>query len=318
MMTATAPALHQAARPLAGILLAAAAALAFALADVGMKHLTARYPVPVIAAVRYVVSLGILLVFLGPRLGSGLWRTQRTGLVLARGLVLASASLTMGLALSVLPVGETIAIMYLSPFLVMLLAMPLLGERVGPAAWIAAVVGFSGVLLIVRPGTGLDPFGVVMALVNAGLATAYQLTSRTLARTETMPAMLFNSMLVGTVVFCPLALASPGVTIPPLADLGLMALLGATALTGHALFTAAYREAPASLLAPISYVHLFWAGGLGWLVFGHVPDGWSLLGIVMVGGGGIAIALRAHLDRRAAGRIPVMPPSPAPPAEPER
>ena len=172
------------AQPLKGILLVVLATLAFALADVVTKQQTMRHPVSVVVAVRYLVNLGLLTLFLGPRLGSGLWRTDRRWLVFVRGLCLALASLTMGLALRLMPVGETVAIVYLSPFAVMLLAIPLLGERVGAAGWTGAAVGFLGVLLIVRPGGGLDPLGVAFALVNAGFATAYHLLTRHLAGSE--------------------------------------------------------------------------------------------------------------------------------------
>ena len=132
------------------------ATLAFAMADVITKQQAMRHPVSVVVAVRYLVNLGLLSLLLGPQLGSGLWRTNRRALVFVRGLCLALASLTMGLALRLMPVGETVAIVYLSPFAVMLLAIPLLGERVGPLGWTCAAVGFLGVLLIVRPGGGLD------------------------------------------------------------------------------------------------------------------------------------------------------------------
>ena len=269
-------------RPLFGILLIVFATLAFAAGDVVTKHLAATQPVAVIYAVRYLINVALLTVFLGPRLGVRLWRVERRWLVFVRGLCLALASYTLGLALRVMPVGETIAIIYLAPFAVMLLAIPLLGERVGPVGWIGASVGFAGVLLIVRPGGGLDPLGVTFALINAGLGTAYHLLTRKLARSESTVALLYQTAIVGSVFFCILSLgALEGLNLG-LVDFALMALLGLLATLGHFLFTAAYREAPASLLAPINYLHLVWAGGLGLLVFGHLPDAVSLVGMALV------------------------------------
>ena len=193
-------------------------------------------------------------------------------------------------ALRLMPVGETIAIIYLAPFAVMLLAIPFLGERVGPVGWIGATLGFAGVLLIVRPGGGLDPLGVTFALINAGLATAYHLLTRLLARSETTVALLYNTAIVGSVFFCLLALGDIGALNMGLVDFALMALLGVLATLGHFLFTAAYREAPASLLAPINYLHLVWAGGLGLLVFGHMPDTVSLAGMALVCVAGAVVA----------------------------
>lgn len=285
------------AHPLKGIVLVALATLTFAAADVLTKHLTMRHPVAVVVAVRYLVNLGLLVLFLYPRLGAGLWRVRRRGLVFLRGICLALASLTMGLALRLMPVGETVAIVYLSPFAVMLLAVPLLGEKVTRWGWIWAVTGFAGVLLILRPGGGLDPYGVAFALMNAALATGYHLLTRLLAGSETTAAMLFQTALVGSVFFCLGALGSLDQLDIAAADYGWMAVLGALATLGHFLFTAAYREAPASLLAPVNYLHLVWAAGLGWLIFGHMPDAPSLAGMALVCASGVALALGAKRRR---------------------
>ncbi len=284
----------QQSRPLIGILLVIAAVFCFATGDVLTKYLTERHPVGMVVAGRYVVSLILLTGFAWPRLRSDLWRTRRTGLVLVRGLILTMASLTMGYAVKVMPVAETVSIIYLSPFVVMILAVMLFGETVRPLGWMAAVVGFAGVLVIMRPGSGLDPVGVVLALINAMLAATYQLMTRRLSATESTFAMLFHVTWIGAVFFSLMALGSWGQAVPGPGDLGLMAALGVAATMGHFLFTAAYRHAPASMLAPINYFHLVWAGGLGWLVFGHLPTPLSLLGMAMVAGAGVAIALMAR------------------------
>ena len=288
--------------PTRGILLVCAAVFLFALSDVLTKQLAEHVAVPMIVAVRYAVNLGLLAVVLWPRHRAALWHTNRTWLVLLRGLCLAAASLTMGLALRVMPVGETVAIVYLAPFLVMLLAVPLLGEKVSWIGWLAATCGFAGVVLIARPGGGLDPVGVALALVNACFGASYHLLTRFLARTETTIALLFHTALVGSVVFGAMVIVAPGQApspqAPALLDMALMGLLGALATAGHFLFTAAYRLAPASLLAPVNYLHLVWAAGLGWLFFDHIPVGWSLLGIVMVTVAGVAVAVRSQAMSR--------------------
>ena len=95
-----------------------------------------------------------------------------------------------------------------------------------------------------------------------------------------------------------MAIPDIGSFSPTLPDAGLMLLLGALMTVGHFLFTAAYKHAPASLLAPVNYLHLVWAAGLGFVVFAHIPDGWSLLGIAMVTAAGAAVALNSHLQQR--------------------
>jgi drug/metabolite transporter (DMT)-like permease len=287
-------------RPLVGISLVVLATLAFALSDTVTKHLAMLYPVPVVIAVRYLVNLVLMVVFFLPGMRSHLWQAQKLPLLLLRGLCLAAASLTMALALRVMPVGETVAIIYLAPFAVMLLAVPLLGEKVGVAGWLGASFGFLGVLLIARPGGGLDPLGVVFALINACLATTYHLLTRYLSRTETTISMLFHTAWVGALIFLVMAVPNLPQVLPPAVDIGLMVLLGALMSLGHFLFTAAYREAPASLLAPVNYLHLVWAGGLGFLVFGHVPDQWGLAGMALVAGAGVVVALGSHAAKRRA------------------
>ena len=296
--SALAPAI-QTGVPMKGVALVVCATLLFAVSDVLGKHLFATYSVVLVMSVRYAVNTALLAGLLGPSQGAALWRTHRTFWVVARGLCLAAASLTMGMALRLMPVGETVAIIYLAPIAVMVLAWLLLGEVVSPLGWIGALIGFAGVLLIVRPGTGLDPVGVVLCLINASLATGYHLLTRVLARTETMTSMLFHTALAGMLVFLALTPFEPDLAAPPWLDLALMGLLGVLATVGHFLFTAAYREAPASLLAPVNYLHLVWAGILGWLVFGHMPDGWTLVGMAMVAGAGVAVALRVQFGRKA-------------------
>lgn len=282
------------------MLLVLAATFCFAVSDVLTKHLTGLYPVPLVVASRYLASLAILIVFVAPRIGRRLWHTARPGLVILRGAVLTLASFTLGFALKLMPVGETVAIVYLSPFAVMIIAIPLLGERVSRTGWVLAILGFAGVLLILRPGGGLDPVGVAFAVANAACATIFQLMTRTLSRTETSISLLFYVTLTGAISFTILAIPSLSGPLPAMADLGLMALLGVIATGGHFLFALAYAQAPVSLLAPINYTHLVWGAVLGWLVFAHLPDGPSLAGMALVAGSGALLALHSHRASRAA------------------
>jgi drug/metabolite transporter (DMT)-like permease len=294
---------EQIGNPMKGVLLVLLAVMFFALGDVVTKHLTMLYAVPLILLLRYLINFGLLVGGTAPRYGRAIARTNRTGLVVVRALCLAAGSLTGATALRFMPVAETIAIFYLAPFLVMILAVRFLGEKVTLAGWIGAAVAFAGVVLIVRPGGGLNPVGVALALTNAGFAALYHLLSRVLARSETTVAMQIYTAAVGALVFSVLVLITGTGPIPSGSDLWLTLALGVVATLGHFLFTAAYREAPASLLAPVNYMHLVWAGILGWLVFEHVSDGLSILGMAMVAGAGVAVALRAHFIRRAENRL---------------
>lgn len=274
-----------------GILFVIAATFFFALGDIATKYLATRYPVEVILAVRYVLNLGLIFVFFYPRMKSKVWTVNRRWLVLSRGLCLAMASLTLALALRVMPVGETIAIIYLAPFLVMLLSPSLLGEKVHKGVWVWAIAGFLGVIIILRPGGGLDPIGIALALINAGLGTVYHLLTRLLSRTENSVPLLFHSAWLGSVIFVLWSLPLLPTLHIEMVDLWVMLGLGATYSIGHYLFTIAYRVAPPAILAPINYAHLIWAGGLSFLVFGNLPSLFGFIGIGLVGFSGIAIAI---------------------------
>ncbi|MBA4761484.1 DMT family transporter [Sphingomonas sp.] len=280
--------------PLRGASLFIFGLLLFACLDVTVKYLAARYDVPLIVAIRYACNLVLMTALLAPRRAPEMLRTKRTGWVIARALALSIGSLSIGLALQRMPVAETSAILFFAPVVVILAAGPLLGERVGVAGVGAAALGFIGVLFIVRPGGGLDPVGVLLAGVGMVTTSIYQLLSRSLARTESTIALLFYTTLTGTVIFCALAPWFIPDRMPNGFDLLLLLSLGVYGGLGHFLFTAAYRDTPASVLASLNYLQLLFVALLGWLIFAHMPDRWSMTGMAIIAASGILAAWRAR------------------------
>jgi drug/metabolite transporter (DMT)-like permease len=285
--------MHPEGNPLKGVALVLMATLMFAAADTLGKHLAMLYALTMVLAARYAVNLALVTVVMWPRHRANLWHTNRTGLVILRGLCLALASISMMMALRLMPVAETVAIIYIAPVMVMLAAGTLLKETVGPLGWVSAALGFAGVLLIARPGSGLDTWGVALSLMNACLATGYHLLTRILSKTESTMALMFHTALVGAVVFVTLTVALGTETLPTAFDAGLMLALGALATAGHLLFTSAYREAPASTLAPVNYMHIAFATVLGWLVFQQIPDLLGFTGMALIAAAGLLAAWRA-------------------------
>jgi drug/metabolite transporter (DMT)-like permease len=282
------------AHPLKGALLCIGALALFACMDATTKYLVQGHAVPLIVGIRYFGNLLLMTLLLAPTHGRQLVRTQRTSLVLLRALCLAAASLLIALALQRMPVAETTAITFLAPILLVGVAGPLLGERTGWIGWIATLAGFAGVMIIVRPGSGLVASGVILVLCAVVANLGYQLLSRVLASTESTFALLFYTALTGTVLY---GLALPWFIEdrpPSLFEALLMLSLGVYGGLGHFMFTAAFRYAPASLLAPLNYLQLLWAGLLGWLVFGHVPDTVSLAGMAIVTASGVLVALKTR------------------------
>ncbi|WP_295070942.1 DMT family transporter [Tabrizicola sp.] len=285
--------MHPEGKPLKGVVMVLAATLLFAGGDTLGKHLSMLYAATLVLSARYLINLVLVLVTMWPRHRSEVWRTQRTGLVLLRGLLLAVATITMLLALRVMPVAETVAIIYITPVLLMLASGPILNEKVSLLGWVCATLGFAGVLLIARPGSGLDTWGVVLCLLNAVLGTGYHLLTRILTRTETTMALLFHTALVGSVLSVGLTLIVGVDTLPTLPDIGMILVYGTFATVGHLLLTSAYREAPASTLAPINYMHIAFATLLGWLVFQQLPDALGFVGMALIAVAGLMAAWRA-------------------------
>ena len=278
--------------PIRGALLCVMAVALFACMDTVTKYLSQTHPVPLIVAARYLGNLLLMVGFIVPRHGRRMIRTRRTGLVWVRALCLALASLLIGFALQRMPVAETTAILFLSPILLTIVAGPLLNERVGAVGWLATLAGFAGVMLIARPGSGLVTVGVLFALGAVATNLGYQFLSRVLSASESTFALLFYTALTGSILY---GIAVPWFLedrAPTLLEAALFASLGVFGGVGHYLFTAAFRFAPASLLAPLNYVQLLWAGLLGWVVFGHVPGAVSLLGMALIAGSGVLVALK--------------------------
>ncbi len=281
-----------AALPLQGTLLLLTALLFFAALDATAKHLSAFVAVPLLVWARYLVHLLIMLVAVAPSLGRQLIVTRRPWLMSLRGLTLVAVTLLGQLALKTLPLAETTALVFVSPLLVALFAAPLLGEQVRMRTWLAPIAGFAGVLLIARPGGSLAGAGVAYALGAALSYAAYQILTRKLAATEHPLRLLFYTALLGTLAMSPvLPVFWHGQWPTPTQGL-LIVSLGVYGGVGHFLLIRAFRESPASLLAPLLYSQLVWATLLGWLVFDHFPDLPAIAGMLVIGAAGLSLAIR--------------------------
>lgn len=278
-------------RPLLGIVLALLAVVLFSTLDVSTKYLSQRFPVPLLVWARYTVHLLLMVVFLGPRLRSRLFVTRHPMQHVLRSILLLITSLGGVAAFQRMPLAETTAIIFASPVIVVLLARPFLGERIGALRWLAVLLGFGGVLMVARPGSGLVADGVIYALVSAVAYALYQLLTRRMAATESPVTLLFYTALIGCGA---MSLVIPWLDHGPTpsgTDYTMMALVGLLAGSGHFLLTRAFREAPASLLSPMLYGQLLWSMLFGWLVFAHLPDAIALAGMLVIGTAGVLIAV---------------------------
>lgn len=274
-----------------GILLFLMATLLFAILDVTSKHLVTLFAIPLLVWARYSVHLILMLVVIAPSMGRQLVVTKHPWLIVIRAFLLVGVTALFQLALLTLPLAETTALVFITPLLVALLAGPLLGETVGPRSWLATIVGFVGALLIARPGGTLAGIGVVYALGAALCYAGYQILTRKLSTTEPPMRQLFYTALVGTLSMSFIAPSYWTSEIPSLWHAVLIASLGIFGGIGHFLLTRALRETPASILSPFLYIQLVWATALGWLVFGHLPDLLTTIGMLIIGASGVGLLL---------------------------
>ena len=269
----------------------------FTLMDTIAKYLSRWYPVPGIVWARYALNLLILIAWFAARGELGRVRTIRPGIQLARGMLLAAATLIYFTSLTVLPLADAAAIAFVMPLFVAALAVPMLKERLDAPRVLAILVGLAGALIVVRPGTAvftlyaLLPMG--MALCNA----LYQILTRKVAGVEHPLTSLMWGAIVGAVLFSA-ALPFAWKTPDQPGHWALLGVIGVLASVGHYLLIRAYDHASATLLAPYTYTAMIWAMLLGLLVFGHFPDGWSLAGIAVIVASGLFLATRQRLTVR--------------------
>lgn len=276
---------------LVGVALVVAATAIFAALDTATKHLAMLYDVPLIAALRYTVQVFLVLAVFLPGEGRRLFRVRRRGLVAARGASIGIATLCAALSLQRIPVAEMVSIFYMAPIVVIVLSGPLLGEAPGWRRILCGVAGFCGVLLIARPGGGLDGIGVLFAMGAAASSVFYHLLSGRLGASEGAPAMQLYTSVVGLLMFLALVPWSLGGPPPGALEMALLPAIGVLGFAGHYLLTLAYRYASAATIAPLGYAHLVWAGLLGWFAFGHVPALPAMFGMALIAAGGVAAAL---------------------------
>jgi len=292
-----------------GIVMVLTAVAIFSVLDVLSKYLTRFYPVPLVVWGRFTFHLLLVLVYLGSRSDLALVRTGRPWAQVTRGLLLAIASILFVSALKYMPLAETSAIAFLAPLLVTVMSVLFLKEKVELARWIAVVCGFVGVLAIIRPGSNVFTWAVLLPLGNALAFAAYQILTRRLAGLESPYTSIFYAGLIGTLLMTAML---PYSWVMPQNGMhaAIFVIIGMLGGLGHLILIKAYNCAPASRLAPFSYSQLIWVAIIGFLVFGDFPDTWSLIGIAILMASGIYTATHQRIsDRLQHGEQTNVPPS---------
>ena len=258
-------------------LLTCLAMAGFASMDAMSKFLVRDYPIVQTLWIRYIIFTGFALTVAWPKISL---RSARPWLQAGRGALALVENGVFVLAFAFLPLADTHAIAATSPLLVVALSVIFLGERAGLHRWLAVVVAFVGVLLIVRPGFQTLSWPLAIPLTGALLWAIYQILTRLVAgsdRSETTLLWTALSGLIGTSVLVPWFWVTPSPSAWVL--LGCVGLLGSLS---HYAVIAALNRAEAGAVQPYAYTLLLWATMLGFAVFGDLPDAWTLAGATAV------------------------------------
>jgi drug/metabolite transporter (DMT)-like permease len=289
----TAPA--RADRPFRGIVLILASTVFLGMSDVTAKYLSATLPSIEIAWIRFLVFALIMSPAMLP--GSPLYslQSQRPGLQMLRGAALLGSSLFFISGLRFLPIAEASATGFVSPLFVTALSIVFLGESVGMRRWIATAVGLIGVLIILRPGTGAFHPAAFFPIVSALAWACTLVMTRMLSGREHALTTMTYSSITGACIMCALV---PFVWVAPSWDEVLFGIfIGIASTAGQWIVVLAFRYADASVLAPFSYTQLLWVSILGFVIFGELPDIWTVVGAVFIVGSGLYTAHRERIRR---------------------
>jgi drug/metabolite transporter (DMT)-like permease len=293
---------HERRQRLIGIGLMCGAVACFACLDAMAKYLGGHIDPLQVVGMRFISAFFLALIFSNPLSHPGLLRATRPGLQIVRGLMMLCTTIFNFLSFRYLQLDEALAILFSTPFLVAILAGPLLGEWVGWRRWIAIVVGFIGVLVVIRPGLGGMQWAALLSVASALFYAGYAITTRMVMCHDTSETTLFYANLVGVAVMVPvlpLVWSAP----PSALDLALLLAVGAFGSFGHYLLILAHHRAPASVLSPFMYTQLLWASMFGYLVFANVPNRWTLAGAAIVVASGLYLLYRERKVRGAVAPI---------------
>lgn len=261
----------------------------------------AKYLAPHINGVQvvwgYVGASLICLLLLNVARGESLVtlaRSRRPWLQIARGAALVCSLSALFVSLRYLPLAVATSVSFSAPLIIVALSGPLLGERVGPRRWAAVAIGLVGTTIVVRPGTDVFAWASLLTLLGAFFFALFNIATRVLGGFDRPLTTVLYTFVVSTML---VSLAMPVVWVTPSpAQWLLFAVSGLLGFTAHFSIARSMILADASAVAPLHYVRLLWAIGIGFIVFGDVPDTWTLAGAALIVASGIYVVGRARPD----------------------
>lgn len=284
-------------RPMLGVVYMCTACALFPIMNGLVKLLAASYDAQQIVWFRIFSHLVLVAAVFMPRMGLGLLRTRRVGTQIISSLMMLLSTLFFFSAVKYVPVAEAISVTFVAPLAVVLLAWPLLGERITRFRLFAVIVGFSGVLIVIRPGSAVFQWASVLLLGSAICYSIYQILIRRLAATDAPATSIFYSVLLGAAlmtVWLPFVWKTPG----NLLDWGLLCSLGMFGALGHYCVAKAMTHASANFIAPFNYTQMIGSVIVGYLMFAEVPDFYTWLGTAVIVAAGLLVGLHGGARNR--------------------
>jgi drug/metabolite transporter (DMT)-like permease len=282
---------HQRRQRLIGIALMCAAVALFAVLDTTAKYLNTQMDSLQITWARYTSAFVLTLFVSNPFTHRGLLKSRRPVLQVVRATLLVASTAFNFLALRWLQLDEALSIVFTFPFIVAIASGPMLGEWLGWRRWCAICFGFGGVLLITRPGFGGMHPAALISLAATICYGLYAVITRIVSRVDSNQTSLFYNNAIGALLMLPII---PFVWQTP-ANWTIALMLIATGVLGslgHFFLISGHKLAPAAVLSPFIYTQLIWVVILGYLVFDHVPNHWTMAGAAVVIGSGLYLLYR--------------------------
>jgi drug/metabolite transporter (DMT)-like permease len=282
-------------RPFKGIALILLSTVFLGTSDVTSKYLSGTLPSVEIAWLRFLVFALIMVPAMVPGSPIFAMRTGSLALQLVRGSALLGSSLLFISSLRYLPIAEASATGFISPLLVTALSIVFLSEKVGLRRWLATAAGLIGMLIILRPGTSAFHVASFLPLASALCWAATLIMTRMMSGKEHAITTMTYSSIAGLAIMT--ALVPFAWVAPTWHDIAFGLLIGVASTAGQWIVVLAFRYADASVLAPFSYTQLVWVSTLGYLIFGEVPDGWTVIGAAVIVSSGLYTAHRERVRR---------------------
>ena len=306
-----------------GALCATVAVVFFSINDVAIKFLSGGYALHQVVLIRSAIGLVIIVVCIAPfTAGWGIARTKKLPLHILRGLCVVFANMTFFLGLAAMPLADAVAIFFISPIVITLASVLFLGESVGPRRWAAILVGFLGVLVMMRPGTQAFQLASVLPLAAAFFYAAIHVLTRKMGGTENAATMAFYIQIMFIIVSLIFFVAvgdgrfgdhpDPSIAFllrewvwPLPADYPVFAVIGLGIAVAGYLISQAYRVSEASFVAPFEYLALPMSVVWGMVVFDEFPDAWDYFGMALILGAGLFMIWRDAIANRATVQRPI-------------